>query len=343
MKTRSSQKKQSLAYIAETLQVSPATVSRVLNNNPHVKEHTRAKVMALVEELGFRKNMMASRLRSNKTHTVGLIVPRISMYVHAEIITTIQNELHRFGYSLLLSQSNDSIDMEKELVRTLYASRVDAVIVACTLYTSDFSHFDILKHSHIPIIFYDRVPKESPGAVIIKGDDFRGGYLAGKHLIDLGCKRIAHITGPTICNLYTDRLAGFNKALELSSIELNEAYVFYQELNADNARRAMHTLFSTEPYPDAVFAANDVTALTVLAFAKERGISVPGELKIVGYSNDPRSAIISPSITTIDQFPATIGKVISEETIKILKSAEPNLLEIKPIITPVELIRRMST
>jgi len=344
MKKQKIFKNNSIQDIAEALQLSPATISRVLNNHPHVHETTRTKVMTMVDQVGYKRNIMASGLRSNKTHTIGLIVPRISMFVHAEIITTIQNGLHAHGYSLIICQSNDSVEMEKELTRTLNAYRVDAVIAACTLYTSDFSHFDILTQNNIPVVFYDRVPLKPYPATIIKGDDFRGAYLGASHLIELGCRRIAYISGPLICNLYIDRYAGFKKAMFQNNISIDEENVFYQELTADNARKALHRLFAKKPYPEAIFAANDVSALTALEFAKELGIAVPGELKIVGYSNDPRSAIVTPSITTIEQFPGQIGKVIVHELLRILKGDNTEIgINTSPIITPVQLLRRMST
>jgi LacI family transcriptional regulator len=338
-------RKNSIHDIARVLQLSPATISRVLNNHPHVHQSTRSRVMAMVEEVGYKPNPMASGLRTNKTNTIGLIVPRISMFVHAEIITTIQNELHTHGYNLIICQSNDSVEMEKELTRTLNASRVDAVIAACTLFTTDFSHFDILAQNNIPVIFYDRVPVKPYPACIIKGDDFRGGYLAAAHLIELGCRRIAYISGPLICSIYIDRYAGFKKAMTQHEIPVLNTQIFYHELNAENARRSMTKLFAKKPYPDGIFAANDVTALEVLHFAKEIGVEVPYELKIVGYSNDPRSSIVSPSMTTIEQFPAQTGKMIVTELIKILKhnvnGKQP--AEFPQITTGVGLIRRMST
>ncbi len=341
---KKSEKKNGIQDIAEALQLSPATISRVLNKHPHVHESTRTKVMAMVEQLGYRRNVMASGLRTNKTHTVGLIVPRISMFVHAEIITTIQNGLHEHGYNLIICQSNDSVEIEKDLAATLYASRVDAVIAACTLFTTDFSHFNVLLENNIPVIFYDRVPVKPYPGCIIKGDDFRGGYLATSHLIELGCRRIAYISGPMECSIYLDRYSGFKKAMQRHEVPIDKNMVFYQELNADNARKSMHKLFSKKPYPDAIFSANDVTALTALSYAKEIGIEVPKQLKLVGYSNDPRSAIVSPSITTIEQFPARIGTIIVTELLKLLKDGTDGVtIDQNPIITPVELIRRMST
>ncbi len=305
---------------------------------------TRNRVLAMVEQLGFRRNSMASGLRTNKTNTIGLICPRVSMFVHAEVITAIQNSLHPHGYNLLICQSNDSVEMEKELAQTLYANRVDAVIVACTLFTTDFSHFDILVENNIPVIFYDRVPLKSYPALVIKGDDFRGGYLATSHLLELGCKRIAYISGPLACSVYAGRLEGFKKAMTQADVPVDKKMIFYHELNPDNARKSLHKLFARKPYPDAIFCSNDVTALTALGFAKEIGVSVPKELKIVGYSNDPRSSIITPSITTIEQFPTQTGKIIVSELLKILKNNRGEVnIDSGPIITPVELIRRMST
>ena len=344
MKKQKASKNNSIQDIAEALQLSPATISRVLNNHPHVHKKTRAKVMTLVERVGYKRNVMASGLRTNKTKTIGLIVPRISMYVHAEVITVIQNGLHAHGYNLIICQSNDSVEMEKQLAGTLYASRVDAVIVACTLYTTEFGHFDVLTQNNIPVVFYDRVPKKAYPASIIKGDDFRGAYLGTSHLIELGCRRIAYISGPLTCNLYTERYAGFEKAMTQNGIAIDEELVFYHELTVDNARKDMHRLFAKKPYPDGIFATNDSSALTALEFAKEKGISVPSQLKIVGYSNDPRSSIVTPSITTIEQFPGRIAKAIVDELLKILKEdVEENTINHVPIVIPVELVRRMST
>lgn len=344
MKDPKHNKKNSIQELAKALHLSPATISRVLNNHPHVNKSTRSRVMALVEKVGYTRNIMASGLRTNRTYTVGLIVPRISMFVHTEVITTIQNGLREHGYHLIICQSNDSLEVEKALARTLYASRVDAVIAACTLFTTDFSHFDILTENNIPVVFYDRVPVNPYPACIIKGDDFRGGYLAASHLIQLGCKRIAYISGPLTCNIYIDRFAGFEKALMQHKIPIHKEWMFYQELTAENARKAMHRLFAHAPYPDAVMAANDVSAITVLDYVKEIGISVPNKLRIVGYSNDPRSSIITPSITTVEQFPIRIGKVIVTELLKLLKNGhDAPIVESEPIITPVELVRRMST
>ena len=330
--------------IAEALKLSPATISRALNDHPHVKEKTKTAVLEMAAQLSYRRNQMASGLRSNKTHTIGLIVPRISMYFHAEVITSIQNNLHKNGFNLIICQSNDSLEMEKELTEILFSSRVDALIAACTLYTTDFSHFDKLIEDGKPVIFYDRAPLTTHKATVIKGDDVNGGYLAASHLIEAGCKRIAHISGPLTSNLYEDRSAGFLKAMEVNDIEINNDWIFHQELTHDNALVAAAKLFDGDTVPDGICTDNDSSAIAVLQFAKERGISVPGQLKIVGYSNDPRTAIVTPSITTIEQFPKQVGDEIVKVLITLLKKKEENVNTVMPpIVIPVQLIKRMST
>ncbi|SHF44822.1 LacI family DNA-binding transcriptional regulator [Pedobacter caeni] len=330
--------------IAEALKLSPATISRALNNHPHVKEKTKNDILKMAAQLGYRRNQMASGLRSNKTNTVGLIVPRISMFFHAEVITTIQNSLHKHGYNLIICQSNDLLSMEQELAEILYSSRVDALIVACTLQTTDFSHFDRLVDSGIPVIFYDRVPLSPYNATFIKGDDFRGGYLATTHLIETGCKRIAHISGKLSSNLYQDRTAGYRKAMEQHKLPINEDWVFHQELTHENAREAMSRMFEGEQVPDGLFSANDVSAIAALEFAKENGIAVPDTLKMIGYSNDPRTSIISPSLSTIEQHPDLVGKKIVEVLMDLLKNGhESEAVKAKPYVIPVDLIRRMSS
>lgn len=332
--------------IAVALKLSPATISRALNNGTNVKAETKKRVVDMAEKLGYRRNLMASSLRNNKTHTIGLMVPRISMAFHAAVITTIQNELHKHGYNLIICQSNDSLDLEKELAGIMFSSRVDALIVACTLQTEDFSHFDIFVKNDIPLLFYDRVPTQPYDATIVKGDDFRGGYLATQHLLELGCKNIAHISGPLTSNLYIDRFAGYKKAFAQYDIPLNNDLIFHQELSHENARKAMEIMFEGAIKPDAIFTANDTSAIAALEYAREHNIAVPEDLKIVGYSNDSRTEIVRPSITTIEQFPTLVGDKVVEELLKKLIEKTNKLTTAVPTeitTTSVQLIRRMST
>ena len=329
--------------IAKALGISAATVSRALNDHPRISELTKERVRLKAEEMNYRPNRMASSLRSKKSNVVGLIVPRVSMYFHSVFITALQNRLQHAGYNIIICQSNDSVSVEEALADTLYSSQVDALVVSLSLSTESYSHFDGFIERGIPIFFYDRVPASAYPAYVFKGDDFNGGYLAGTHLIEMGCKKLAYISGPLTLDLYIDRMKGFQAALHEHGIDLPTEWVFHQELNAVNALNALEELFSNEKVPDAIFAGNDTTAIEVIKFARENSIIIPEKLKVIGYSNDPRASIITPGITSIEQYPKQMAEEMATRIIGLLDKSETAPVKQKPTVIPVSLVKRTST
>lgn len=339
---KENQQRNTILDLAAALSLSPATVSRALSNTSYVKAETKKRVLEMAVKLGYRKNTLAAGLRKNKTNTIGLILPKISMYFHAAVVTVIQNLLHAEGYNLIIGQSNDDPAMEKELADTFFSSRVDALIVACTLQTEDFSPFDVFADHQVPILFYDRVPPERYQARVIMGDDFNGGYLAGKQLAESGCKRIAMICGTLTSNLYQGRSAGFLKALADHHLPVDQELIFYQHLNSAHTDQAMKKMFAGRVKPDGLFVTSDRNAVAAVNYAKEHGINVPEDLKVIGYSNDPITAMVTPSITTIDQFPAVFGAQLVNTLTEMLGSAGTAAVYAPPVVCPVELIKRIS-
>jgi DNA-binding LacI/PurR family transcriptional regulator len=328
--------------LAAALQLSPATVSRALSNTSYVKKETKQRVLDMAQKLGYRKNTLASGLRKSKTNTIGLILPKISMYFHSAVVTVVQNLLHAEGYNLIIGQSNDDPVMEKELVDTFFSSRVDALIVSCTLHTTDFSPFDIFKNHQVPVLFYDRVPPEHYQARVIKGDDYHGGYLAGSALAEAGCKKIAMICGILSANLYQGRSAGFLQALDDHQLKIDGDMIFYQHLNPHHTELALTQMFDGKDKPDGIFVTSDRNAIAVLSFAAAHNIRIPQDLKVVGYSNDPITAMVTPSITTIEQFPALFGQELVNTLLQMLHEDDNTEIVAPPVITPVKLIIRNS-
>src|SRR5690606_27971710 len=285
MTSRKPKAENSIVDIARELGISPATVSRALNNNRRISEATRERVKEKAREMGYRHNSMASSLRNRRSNIIGLIVPRISMYFHAYFITSLQRQLQAAGYNLMICQSNDSVQLEKELANSLYSARVDALVVSLTLYTEDIQHFEGFLKQDIPVVFYDRVPGEGTPSFIVRGDDYRGGLLAGNHLVAAGSSDIAYISGPLSCSIYRERTRGFRDALAKQNIILREDRIYHHELTAENARNSLSKLFESADVPDGLFAANDTTAIAAVEFARERAIRIPEDLKIIGYSN----------------------------------------------------------
>ncbi|MCU7694656.1 LacI family DNA-binding transcriptional regulator [Haoranjiania flava] len=326
--------------VAKKLKLSVATVSRALHSHPSVKESTRKRVVDMSDKMGFRINEVASSLRSNKSKTIGMIVPKIYMYFQSQIITIIQNELYKYGYNLIILQSNDSLELEKQAVETLMSFRVAGVIAAVTLYTVDFSHFDVFLNNNIPVIFYDRIPDYENDSIKVCGDDKQGGFEATRHLIEVGCKNILHISGPLQCYLYKYRSMGYKMALERSGIPFKEENLVCHELTHENAWSTLVNAFERDPSIDGIFTANDTCAIAALEFCKSHNLRVPNDVKIIGYSNDNRTAITTPSISSVEQFPNEFGI----KTVSVLMQALNNEAGAPTkYVIPVKLVRRMST
>lgn len=327
--------------IAQVLNLSASTVSRALQNNPLINDETRDKVQKAAAEMGYVPNWIASSLRKKRSNIIGLIVPRTSMYFQSTAISGIQHEAHKYGFSIMIGQSDETVAMEKELVHTFFSLRVDGLLAVASMFTTNYEHFSPFIKGNIPLVFYDRVPIDFPG-YSITGDDFTGGYLATEHLIKQGCKRIAHFSGVLTCNLYQQRLAGHKAALAKYNIPFDERLLYIHNLTSDAATTAAQQLLTSDPLPDGLFAANDTSAVAFIQEAKRRNIAIPGQIKVVGYSNDLSSRIISPSLTTIEQSGYKMGQKAVETVIQLVNQ-DDTVKVTKNFVFPVELMEREST
>jgi LacI family transcriptional regulator len=191
--------------IAKALNISPSTVSRGLKDHVHLKEETKQKIIATARKLGYHPNKFASNLRQRRTHTLGVVVPRLDSHFMATAIAGIENITTKNGYSLIISQSQESGKKEIEGVTTLFNSRVDGLIVSLAFDTKDLNHFRIIFNKSIPVVFFDRV-FECQGCASIIIDNYRAGYESVEHLISQGCRKIFHLGGNLKRNVYSERL-----------------------------------------------------------------------------------------------------------------------------------------
>ena len=336
------QSENTIKDIAQKLGLSPSTVSRGLKDHPHINEKTKKKIKDTAAKLGYKHNAIAASLRNNKSNTIGLIVPKISMFYQSAVITAIQNKLHEFKYNLMVCQSNESVEMERELVNALYASRVEGLIVSATLNTIDFSHFDVFSKSNSPLVFFDRIPIDYP-ANKIEGDEFNGGYMATMHLLELGCRRIVHIGGSLNCNLYRGRFEGYKSALKKYGLSVDKDLIYFHDLTAENALQTGRKLFTRKSLPDAVFACNDTTAVAIIQYAKTIGMDIPMKLKVIGYSNGPLSQIIDPPLTSIEQYTNRVGAEAAMMMLELINNKTQRVKSFRKVTIPVDLVKREST
>ncbi|WP_321516649.1 LacI family DNA-binding transcriptional regulator [Marinifilum fragile] len=326
--------------IAKALNISGSTVSRALNDNARISEKTKKAVKDMAKQLGYQPNALASNLRTSCTNTIGVIIPRISRYFFSSAITGIEELAREKGYNVIICQSNDLEERESDCVQTLFASRVDGVISSVALKAENYDHYKTFTNRNIPLVFFDRVVDELETSKVVV-DDFKGGFIAAEHLISKGCKRIAHISGPQHLNIYINRLQGFLKAMRKHHIDINEELIIEGPLTKEDGLRCAKTLLESDNPPDAIFAGNDTTALSIILYAKEKGIKIPEQLAVVGFSNEPFSEFLSPSLTTVEQSGFDVGTKATELLLDIIQNKTGNKQE--TIVLPVNLIERESS
>lgn len=303
--------------LAKKLNISIATVSRALKNDPVVSKKTKKKIADLAVEMGYRSNHFARNLRNQKTNTIGVIVPRLNSYFMSTVIAGIESVANREGYNLIISQSSESSDKELGSAKTMFNNRVDGLLVSLAYDTEDLHHFEPFFKRKIPLIFFDRViDHENCTRILI--ENRRAAYEATSHLINQGCKKIVHITATSKRNVYVDRLQGYKNALIDNGIPFKDEYVIIGNLSQESGTIAANEILQMNPLPDAVFVANDNCAVGCMLALKQAGIKIPEDIAFVGFNNDPVSKVIEPNLTTINYPGYEMGEVAARNLINHL-------------------------
>ena len=303
--------------LARKLNISIATVSRALKDDPVVSKKTKKKIFDLAEEMGYRSNHFARNLRNQRTDTIGVIVPRLNSYFMSTVIAGIENVANSEGYNLIISQSSESAQKEMNSVKTMFNNRVDGLLVSLAYDTEDISHFDTFYRKNIPIIFFDRVAEKDMCTNVLI-DNRKAAYEATRHLIQQGCKRIAHITATPKRNVYIERLEGYKKALAEFEVPYTDELLIIGNLSQEAGSLAAEQILAMNPRPDGVFVANDNCAVGCMLGLKQAGIKIPDDIAVVGFNNDPVSKVVEPNLTTINYPGYEMGEVAARNLINHL-------------------------
>lgn len=334
------QKATTIYDIAEALNLSPATVSRGLKDHPAIRKDTRKRIVDKAKEMGYQHNSFASNLRRNRTNTIGVIVPRLNSYFMSTVIAGMERVANKSGYNLIISQSMESIDKEIANVKTMYNSRVDGLMVSLAYDTQDIEHFEMLLSKGIPLIFFDRI-FEHPNCTSIVIDNYKAGYEVTNHLIEQGCKRIAHITASQKRNVYADRMRGYKHALSDHSIPFDETLIFMNNLSDQAGIDVSRSILKMKTLPDGIFSANDACAVSCIRELKEAGIKIPEQIAVAGFNNDPLSKVIKPNLTTVEYPGEEMGEMAASTLIRRLDNLEG--ANLNSIVLRHELIIRESS
>jgi LacI family transcriptional regulator len=327
--------------IAKDLGVSVITVSKVLRDHPDIGDETRERVLARVKELDYRPNLAARSLVTGRTYLVGLVVPDLLHPFFAEIAKSLSDVLRKSGYYLIVSSSDEDPELEEQEINQLLARRLDILIIASCRSTVDL--FFRIEKQKTPYVLIDR---RLPGltANFVGVDDEAVGRLATGHLIDIGCKKIAHIRGPeTSPGIY--RMEGYKRALSQAGLKVLDDYIITERKGDVDTRQrgaeAMHQLLNLKPRPDGVFCFNDPLAMGAMNCALDQGLRIPEDIAVIGCGNLHYDDSLRVPLSSIDQHSRRIGEEAARIALAILNSKKPPKPE--TIVLQPELIMRGST
>jgi LacI family transcriptional regulator len=291
--------------IARELNVAAATVSRALNDHPAISDATKKAVRLAAKRMNYQPNKIASSLRLGRSKIIGVIVPSADINFFGSVIHGIEKVVSQNDYHVLIYQSNELYEYEKKGVQTFLRSQVDGVLASISKETINLEHYADLKKRGVPLVLFDRSidALEVPAVVV---NDYQGAFNATKHLIEQGCRRIAHIGGQQHVANFNQRLRGYIDALNVHNIAVDDDLIAYGKVSIESGRECMKQLFSKKP--DAVFAVEDYTALGAMQAIKQAGYIMPDDIAIVGFANETFGEYLTPSLSTVNQHTVRMGE-----------------------------------
>ncbi|MDZ5650059.1 LacI family DNA-binding transcriptional regulator [Nitrospirillum sp. BR 11828] len=309
--------------IALDLGLSVVTVSKALRNHPDIGEATRRRVLQRVAELGYQPNLTARSLVTGQTWTIGLIVPDLLHPFFAGIAKAISSDIRPHGYGLLISSSDEDGEVERQQIRHLMARQVDVIVLASTQATADGLR-DMAGRT--PHILLDRRFADTD-AHFVGNDNQAVGALATRHLIAQGCRRIAHLRGPAVSTA-AGRLAGYHQALAEHGLPPAPDHVVDLGPSGDHRGEeagyaAARRLLAMSPRPDGLFCYNDPSALGAMRAVLEMGLSVPGDIAIIGCGNLSYADFLRIPLSSIDQGAEAIGRRVADLAVSLASGRNP--------------------
>ncbi|MEU2282994.1 LacI family DNA-binding transcriptional regulator [Streptomyces sp. NPDC013178] len=319
-----------IAHVARAAGVSPSTVSRALNREHRFyRSPSAARIREVAAEIGYAPNPVASNLRRQQTNTIGVLVPRLTDTVMAMLYEEIATASLKRGYHTLVATTHDDPDREHENGEVLLQRRVDGLIL--TTARTDGGFCQDLARRNIPHVLVLRAFGDSAASV---GDDRLGGYLATRHLIDLGHRRIALVAGPTYASSALGRRAGYEEALQEAGLPIDQQLILPSAFSMESGEDAGQRLLALEPRPTAVFAVNDNTAIGLLSAVQRTGLRVPDDLSVVGYNDIPLAARLSVPLTTVRVPFDAIAAAAVDQLIDLIAGAPAETRTVAPTLIP---------
>ncbi|MFV0540919.1 MAG: LacI family DNA-binding transcriptional regulator [Aestuariibaculum sp.] len=335
------QKKPTIKDIANVLNISPAAVSKALNNDSRISDKTKKAVKQIAKNLNYQPNHLASALRKGKSNLIGVIVPKTNSHFFSSVLQSMEEVLNNEGYNIIITHSNESYKKECNNIDTLLFTQVDGIIASMANETVNLEYYEKIKSKGIPLILFDR-GENNLNVDYIGINDYQSSILIVEHLIKQGCKRIAHIGGYKHTRIFNNRIRGYVDAIKKHGLAFENDWLIESSLTIEDGRTKMKQLLDLPNRPDAVYLASDYAALGALQVLEETGLKVPNDIALVGFGNEPFTNMVSPGISSIDQHSTEIGKQAALTFLERVKTPDKKQI-LNKIILNAELIVRESS
>lgn len=326
--------------LARILGVAPSTVSRALQGHPDISSETRRLVNELAAKMKYKPNMVAQSLKQRRSNTIGVIIPEIVHYFFSQVISGIEDVAFKAGYTVIFCQSNEKYGREVDNARTLMAHQVEGILVSVSKETSDYQHLADIQENGIPLVFFDRVAPSVPADQVVTNDR-EAAWLVTRHLIDQGRKRIAHFEAPQNLAIGRERKEGYLKALAEAGIPYDPALCAEAD-SFEKGYAEVVRLCASGCVPDAIFGANDLTAIGAIKALAETGYRIPADISVAGFSDSRFAEISQPTLTSVDQHGFEMGTLATRMLLKRI-SLDEKELPFETTILKADLVVRNSS
>jgi len=323
-----------LKDIAQYLNISVATVSRVVNGKDRVDEKTRSRVQEAIEKYNYSPNEVARNLKNKTTKAIGLIIPDITNNFFSEVIKGLESAVRKEKYSIILCNSDENQEREKEYLEFLFEKQITGVILATVSDKLDYiSKFNAAK---IPIVFIDNLPRNYSDMDCVTIDNLKASYELNTHLIKMGHGKIGIISGPLTETSGMDTYNGWKNALSDNGIDIKKEWIGYGDFKIESGYKIMKTFLKRKDFPAAFFSANNSMAYGAARAIMEAGLNIPGDIALVTFGAVDHTGLIRPKFTTIVEPAEDIGRIAGE--IILRKIATPNVKTYEKIVLQHEIL-----
>ncbi len=296
----------SLKDLAKELGVSIATVSRALHSSPEIGKDMQQRVKDLAKKLNYRPNPFAQSLRKEAPKIIGVVVPNLVTHYYAAVLDGIEDEANRAGYSVISANSHERFEDEMLAIDNFIGLHVEGIIACLAQTTTDYSHFEEISDMGIPLVFFGRTClTDRFSSVTANGDE--AAQMATQHLIDTGSRRIAFIGGPNHLDMVSRRKHGYLEALRENHLKIDRELVVCDKIDYETALRNVEKLLAKENRPDAILAFNDIITFAAFTAIKNKGLHIPEDVALIGFTDDVHAAYVTPKLSAIEDQSRKMG------------------------------------